>query len=82
MGCAVVGGRGAAPDPPPRPEALLAGPRNTIVFERDPAIKDAVFKLFSTNHSPETQANCLAALLCCLPTVAAPDLGYETSSAS
>lgn len=59
------------------PEALLAGPRNTIVFERDPAIKDAVFKLFSTNHSPQSQANCLAALLCCLPTVAAPDLGYE-----
>jgi len=63
------------------PEALLAGPRNTIVFERmdehAPAIKEAVFKLFSTNHSPVSQANCLAALLCCLPTVSAPDLGYE-----
>ena len=44
------------------PEALLAGPRNTIVFERDPAMKDAVFKLFSTNHSPESQANCLSAI--------------------
>jgi len=59
------------------PEALLSGPRNTIVFERDPAIKDAVFKLFSTNHSPESQANCLSALLCCLPMVSAPELGYE-----
>jgi len=59
------------------PEALLAGPRNTIVFERDPAMKDAVFKLFSTNHSPESQANCLSALLCCLPAISAPDLGYE-----
>lgn len=59
------------------PEALLAGPRNTIVFERDPAMKEAVFKLFSTNHSPESQANCLSALLCCLPAIAAPDLGYE-----
>jgi len=63
------------------PEALLAGPRNTIVFERmdehAPAIKEAVFKLFSTNHSPVSQANCLSALLCCLPTISAPDLGYE-----
>jgi uncharacterized radical SAM superfamily Fe-S cluster-containing enzyme len=59
------------------PEALLAGPRNTIVFERDPAMKEAVFKLFSTNHSPVSQANCLSALLCCLPTISAPDLGYE-----
>jgi len=58
-------------------EALLAGPRNTIVFERDPAMKDAVFKLFSTNHSPESQANCLSALLCCLPAISAPMLGYE-----
>jgi uncharacterized radical SAM superfamily Fe-S cluster-containing enzyme len=59
------------------PEALLAGARNTIVFERDPSMKDAVFKLFSTNHSPESQANCLSALLCCLPTISAPELGYE-----
>jgi hypothetical protein len=59
------------------PEALLAGPRNTIVFERDPAMKDAVFKLFSTNHSPESQASCLSALLCCLPAISAPELAYE-----
>jgi uncharacterized radical SAM superfamily Fe-S cluster-containing enzyme len=59
------------------PEALLAGPRNTIVFERDPALKDKVFKLFSTNHSPESQASCLSDLLCCLPKVAAPALDYE-----
>ncbi len=58
-------------------EALLAGPRNTIVFERDPALKEQVFKLFATNHSPQSQAACLAELLCCLPAVAAPDLGYE-----
>jgi uncharacterized radical SAM superfamily Fe-S cluster-containing enzyme len=59
------------------PEALLAGPRNTIVFERDPALKDQVFKLFSTNHSPESQASCLSDLLCCLPKVSAPNLNYE-----
>ena len=60
------------------PEALLAGPASTIVFERDPHLKEQVFKLFSTNHSPESQANCLSALLCCLPQVAAPlELNYE-----
>jgi uncharacterized radical SAM superfamily Fe-S cluster-containing enzyme len=59
------------------PEALLAGPRNTIVFERDPALKEQVFKLFSTNHSPESQAACLSDLLCCLPKVAAAQLSYE-----
>ena len=59
------------------PEALLAGPANTIVFERDPALKEQVFRLFSTNHSPESQAGCLSELLCCLPRVDAPELGYE-----
>lgn len=60
------------------PEVLLAGPANTIVFERDPALKAQVFKLFSTNHSPESQANCLSELLCCLPQIAAPvELGYD-----
>ncbi|MDB5815606.1 MAG: Radical [Rhodocyclales bacterium] len=59
------------------PEVLLAGPSNTIVFERDPQLKAQLFKLFSTNHSPESQANCLSDLLCCLPMVDAPTLGYD-----
>ncbi len=59
------------------PDALLAGPSNTIVFERDPAIKHALLKLFSTNHSPESGARCLSELLCCLPKIDAPQLGYE-----
>lgn len=59
------------------PEALLAGPANTIVFERDPAIKAQLFRLFSTNHSPESSARCLSDLLCCLPKIDAPQLGYE-----
>lgn len=41
------------------PETLLVGDRNTIVFESDPILKKEVFKLFATNHSPESQANCL-----------------------
>jgi uncharacterized radical SAM superfamily Fe-S cluster-containing enzyme len=54
------------------PDALLAGPRSTIVFENDMQLKEQVFRLFSTNHSPESQASCLSSLLCCLPQVEAP----------
>ncbi|MCC7055274.1 MAG: radical SAM protein [Gemmatimonadaceae bacterium] len=60
------------------PEVLLAGDRNTIVFEQDPALKDQVFRLFATNHSPESQATHLASLLCCLPAVDAPGIGYDS----
>jgi hypothetical protein len=35
---------------------LLAGRRSTIVFERDEAVRDRLFRLFATNHSPESQA--------------------------
>jgi uncharacterized radical SAM superfamily Fe-S cluster-containing enzyme len=64
------------------PQTLVEGSGNTIVFERDEAmrgmVKDQVFKLFSTNHSPESQANCLSELMCCLPLVSAPSaLRYD-----
>ncbi|MCE4555785.1 radical SAM protein [Roseateles cellulosilyticus] len=59
------------------PATLLSGDRSTIVFEGDPALKAAVFKLFSTNHSPESGANCLSELLCCLPKIVAPQLSYR-----
>ena len=60
------------------PEVLLAGGKNTIVFESDPVLKQQVFKLFATNLSPEGQANCLSSLMCCLPQVSAPlNIGYD-----
>ena len=68
------------------PQTLVEGSANTIVFERDPAmhgmvkdqLKDHVFRLFSTNHSPESQANCLSELMCCLPMISAPSaLRYD-----
>jgi 7,8-dihydro-6-hydroxymethylpterin dimethyltransferase len=60
------------------PEALVQGAGNTIVFEREPRIKERLFRLFSTNHSPQSQANCLSELLCCLPKVQAPaTLNYD-----
>ena len=59
------------------PEVLINGGRNTILYEQDQAVRDGVFKLFATNHSPESGARTLRDLLCCLPRVAVPaDLGY------
>ncbi len=41
-------------------------------------LKDGIFKLFSTNHSPQSQASSLRDLLCCLPKVLTTnDLTYE-----
>ncbi len=59
------------------PDVLLAGPRNTISFERDPAMRAQMMRLFATNLAPAGQAACLSDLLCCLPHIDAPDLGYE-----
>jgi uncharacterized radical SAM superfamily Fe-S cluster-containing enzyme len=59
-------------------DTLVNAGRNTIVVERDDALREQVFRLFATNHSPEGQACSLADLLCCLPQVQAPkDLGYR-----
>jgi uncharacterized radical SAM superfamily Fe-S cluster-containing enzyme len=60
------------------PDVLIDGGRNTIIYEQDPAIRNHIFKLFSTNHSPQGQADSLRELLCCMPKVLAPqNLGYQ-----
>ena len=60
------------------PKVLIEGGRNTIVFEQDDAVRDGVFKLFATNHSPASMATSLRDLLCCLPRLAAPSaLRYD-----
>jgi hypothetical protein len=60
------------------PQLLINGGRNTIVFESDPAIRAGLFKVFATNHSPQSGAMTLRDLLCCLPHVsAAENLTYE-----
>ena len=35
------------------PQVLIDGGRNTIVYEKDEGVKDAVFKLLSLGHGPE-----------------------------
>jgi hypothetical protein len=60
------------------PEVLIDGARNTIVFEKEAGLRDHLFKLFATNHSPSSQASTLRELLCCLPKVLIPkNLGYQ-----
>jgi len=60
------------------PKVLIEGGRNTIVYEQDDAVRQGVFTLFATNHSPESGVRSLRDLLCCLPRLDAPaQLGYE-----
>jgi 7,8-dihydro-6-hydroxymethylpterin dimethyltransferase len=60
------------------PEVLINGARNTIVYEEEPGVRDSLFKLFATNHSPASGAASLRDLLCCLPRIAAPaGLSYK-----
>lgn len=60
------------------PQVLINGRRNTIIYEQDDDVRAAIFKLFATNHSPQSSAATLRDLLCCLPLAAVPDgLGYQ-----
>jgi uncharacterized radical SAM superfamily Fe-S cluster-containing enzyme len=60
------------------PEVLLKAEGSNLVFERDPRIRDEVFRLFSTSHSPESATAALRQLLCCIPLIKAPPaLTYE-----
>lgn len=60
------------------PEVLIDGARNTIVYEQEAGLREHLFKLFATNHSPQSQASTLRELLCCLPKVLIPkNLGYR-----
>ena len=53
------------------PEILIEGGRNTIAYEREGVIKDKLFNLFSTHHSPGSQAGAMSDLLEDMPGLAA-----------
>jgi len=60
------------------PEILLHAAGNTILYEQEAVVRDNLFKLFATNHSPRSGAGSLRELLCCLPKVFVPDsITYE-----
>lgn len=60
------------------PHVLINAAGNTILYEQEPTVRDNLFKLFATNHSPRSGAGSLRELLCCLPKVFAPNtITYE-----
>jgi len=58
-------------------ELLIEGGRNTIRYEAETGLQERIFQLFSTHHSPASSAEAASELLCCLPRVDGPKLGYE-----
>jgi uncharacterized radical SAM superfamily Fe-S cluster-containing enzyme len=59
------------------PADLLDNSRNTIVYEQDEQLRDKMINLFSTGNSVQGAAEKMHSLLCCLPQVHAPSLGYN-----
>jgi len=59
------------------PAELLDNSRNTIVYEQDEALHSRMVSLFSTGNFVEGATDHLQSLLCCLPQVSAPSLGYD-----
>jgi uncharacterized radical SAM superfamily Fe-S cluster-containing enzyme len=59
------------------PADLLDNGKNTIVYEQDEELHGKVLELFSTGNSVETASENLKSIMCCLPEIDAPDLGYD-----
>jgi uncharacterized radical SAM superfamily Fe-S cluster-containing enzyme len=60
------------------PEELLSNEyKNTIIYEQNEDLKNVMIKTFSTGESAESVSNKLNTLLCCLPSIEAPNLTYE-----
>jgi 7,8-dihydro-6-hydroxymethylpterin dimethyltransferase len=59
------------------PTDLLDNSKNTIVYEQDEALHQKMFEIFSTGTSTDQASSKLHTLLCCLPAIDAPNLGYD-----
>src|SRR5690606_26321896 len=59
------------------PQDLLDNSKNTIVYEQDEMLKGKMIELFSTGNSVECAQENLKSILCCLPNIDAPELGYN-----
>lgn len=59
------------------PADLLDNSKNTIVYEQDEELHRQMFEIFSTGTSTDSASSKLHSLLCCLPFVEAPNLGYD-----
>ena len=59
------------------PSHLLDNSRNTIVYEQDKALHEQMINIFSTGISVDRVEENMKQLLCCLPQIEAPGLGYD-----
>ncbi|MEZ4874253.1 MAG: radical SAM protein [Flavobacteriaceae bacterium] len=59
------------------PTDLLDNSKNTIVYEQDEALHEKMIELFSTGNSVEKAEENLQSIMCCLPNIQAPNLGYD-----
>ncbi|MFD0750141.1 radical SAM protein [Mucilaginibacter calamicampi] len=59
------------------PNDLLDNSKNTIVYEQDEQLKGHLLNMFSTGNSVDKATEHLKSIMCCLPEIAAPNLGYD-----
>ena len=59
------------------PADLLNSGKNTIVYEQDTDLHGKMLELFSTGNSVDVANENLKSIMCCLPEIDAPDLGYD-----
>ncbi len=59
------------------PNDLLDNSKNTIIYEQDEQLHGKMIELFSTGNSVEVAEENLKSILCCLPNIDAPNLGYD-----
>ncbi|WP_312818919.1 radical SAM protein [Kaistella carnis] len=58
-------------------DLLNSESKNTIVYERDKGVQIQLLDIFSTGISVDKVEPKMNQLLCCLPNISAPDLGYD-----
>jgi uncharacterized radical SAM superfamily Fe-S cluster-containing enzyme len=59
------------------PNDLLDNSKNTIVYEQDEQLKGHLLNMFSTGNSVDKATEHLKSIMCCLPEIDAPNLGYD-----
>ncbi len=59
------------------PKDLLDNSKNTIIYEQDEVLHGKMIALFSTGNSVDCANENLKSILCCLPQIDAPNLGYD-----
>ena len=59
------------------PNDLLDNSKNTIIYEQDNVLQEKMIELFSTGNSVEVAEENLKSIMCCLPNIDAPNLGYD-----